>query len=118
MFCKVLLSRFKDIDVYLREEQAGFRSGRSCSEQIFTLRNIVEQSLEFQTPLYVNYIDFKKAFDSIHRPSLWRIADIYGVPQQYIAVFKSLYDNTGVGKLRPAGRMGPSRAFFAARDVA
>ena len=94
VFCKVLLNRLKDIDVYLREEQAGFRSGRSCSEQIFTLRNIVEQSLEFQTPLYVNYIDFKKDFDSIHRPSLWRITAIYGVLQQYIGVFKSLYDNT------------------------
>uniref|UniRef100_W6NBN1 Endonuclease-reverse transcriptase HmRTE-e01 n=1 Tax=Haemonchus contortus TaxID=6289 RepID=W6NBN1_HAECO len=43
-FCIVLLRRIcTAIDGQLREEQAGFRSGRSCSEQIFTLRNIVEQ---------------------------------------------------------------------------
>ena len=41
-FCRVLLNRLKDeIDHTLRQEQAGFRSGRSCCEQIFTLRNII-----------------------------------------------------------------------------
>ena len=91
-FCSVLLNRLKDeIDHTLRQEQAGFRSGRSCCEQIFTLRNIIEQSQEFRAPLLINYIDFKKAFDSIHRESLWKIAKIYGVPDKYINIFKSLY---------------------------
>ena len=94
VFCKVLLTRLKNIDAHLREEQAGFRPGRSCSEQIFTLRNIVEQSIEFQTPVYVNYVDFKKAFDSVHRSSLWEIAASYGVPSHYITLFKSLYENS------------------------
>ena len=72
-FCTVLLNRLNsEVDRLLREEQAGFRHGRSCSEQIFTLRNIMEQRREFQTPLSVNYIEFKKAFDSIHRESLWK----------------------------------------------
>ena len=91
-FCSVLLNRLKDkIDRILRQEQAGFRSERSCGEQIFTLRNIIEQSLEFQSPLLINYIDFKKAFDSIHRESLWSIVRSYGVPEKYINIFKSLY---------------------------
>jgi len=33
-------------DAELRREQAGFRKGRSTSEQIFVLRNIVEQATE------------------------------------------------------------------------
>lgn len=38
VFCSVLLQRLKDeVDNILREEQAGFRKGRSCSEQIFTI---------------------------------------------------------------------------------
>ncbi|XP_022240572.1 uncharacterized protein LOC106458595 [Limulus polyphemus] len=42
-FCYILLERLKDeVDALLREEQAGFRNGRSCTEQIFTLRNIIE----------------------------------------------------------------------------
>ena len=40
----------KEIDLKLRKNQAAFRIGRSCREQIFTLRNITEQSLEHQLP--------------------------------------------------------------------
>ncbi len=91
-FCSVLLNLLKDkIDRILRQEQAGFRRGRSCSEQIFTLRNIIEQGIEFQSPLLINYIDLKKAFDSIHRETLWNIVRSYGVPEKYINIFKSLY---------------------------
>jgi len=44
VFCSVLLNRLKDeVDNLLREKQAGLRRGRSCSEQILTLRNIIEQ---------------------------------------------------------------------------
>ncbi|KAK1798816.1 hypothetical protein P4O66_007096, partial [Electrophorus voltai] len=70
VFCSVLLRRLQQAeDEILREEQAGFREGRSCSEQIYTLRNIIEQCIEFQRPLLINFIDFKKAFDSVHRGS-------------------------------------------------
>uniref|UniRef100_A0A7I5E8S3 Reverse transcriptase domain-containing protein n=1 Tax=Haemonchus contortus TaxID=6289 RepID=A0A7I5E8S3_HAECO len=94
-FCIVLLRRIcTAIDGRLREEQAGFRSGRSCSEQIFTLRNIIEQCVEYGQPLVINFVDFKKAFDSIHRESLWAILKTYGVPQSFISIFKNLYLNS------------------------
>ena len=92
VFCRVLLNRLRpEVDKKLREEQAGFREGRSCNEQIFTLRNIIEQSLEFNRELLINYIDFKKAFDSIHRDSLCKIATLYGIPDKYVNIFKALY---------------------------
>ncbi|KAJ8417554.1 hypothetical protein AAFF_G00223970 [Aldrovandia affinis] len=95
VFCSVLLQRLKtEVDNILREEQAGFRKGRSCSEQIFTLRNIIEQCLELQTTLIINYIDFKKAFDSVHRESLWQIVQLYSVPSKYVNIFKALYRNS------------------------
>ena len=95
VFCKVLLNRLKNAtDCAIREEQAGFRPGRSCSEQIFILRNIVEQSFEFQMPLYINYVDFRKAFDSVHRPSLWNIVTSYGIPIRFVSIFKDLYEGS------------------------
>ena len=94
-FCSVLLERIKkEIDKKLREHQAGFRSGRSCIEQIYTLRHIIQQSLEFQQDIYINFIDFKKAFDSIHRDSLWKISRSYGIPDKYINLFKLIYENS------------------------
>ena len=41
---RIILERMKgEVDKTLREEQAGFRQDRSCSDQIATLRIIVEQ---------------------------------------------------------------------------
>ncbi|VDO19666.1 unnamed protein product [Heligmosomoides polygyrus] len=95
VFCTVLLRRLRDaIDDRLREEQAGFRNGRSCCDQIFTLRNIIEQCLEYRYPLHINFVDFKKAFDSVHRESLWEILKLYGVPTTFVEIFRSLYQNS------------------------
>ena len=79
------------LDETLRTEQAGFRKGRSCSDHIFTLRQILEQSHEFNSPVYANFVDFRKAFDSIHRDSLWKILLHYGVPEKLVNIIKLLY---------------------------
>ena len=60
---KVIIKRIsRGIDKKLRKEQAGFRSGRSTIEQIFLklLRNIIEQSVERNTSLYICFIDYEK----------------------------------------------------------
>ncbi len=61
------------------------------SDKIFVLRTIVEQSLEWNSSLYINYIDFEKAFDSIHYPSLWKILELYGFPGKVINILKDMY---------------------------
>ena len=92
VICRILLGRLDSaIDVRLREEQAGFRKGRGCIDQIFTIRNIIEQCLEWNSPLYINFIDFQKAFDSLHRSTLWKILQSYGVPDKLIVLIKLFY---------------------------
>ena len=59
-----------EVDKSLREEQAGFRQGRSCTDQIATLRIIVEQSIEWNSSLNVNFVDYEKAFDSLDGETL------------------------------------------------
>lgn len=69
----IILERVRDaVDDLLRESQAGFRSSRSTSDQIATLRIIVEQSLEWRSPLYINFTDYEIAFDSLDRSVLCR----------------------------------------------
>ena len=81
VFSRVILDRISEaLDPLLRKEQAGFRKGKSCGDHIFTLRQILEQCQEWNTPFYANFVDFEKAFDSIHRESLWRILWHYGIP--------------------------------------
>ena len=48
IFCSILLNRIRSaVERVLREEQTGFRPGRSCIDQSFALRNILEQSNEW-----------------------------------------------------------------------
>jgi len=70
LFNRIILERMKgEMDPWLRDQQAGFCPNRTC-DQIVTLRIIVEQSLEWNSPLYINFVDYEKAFDSINRDTL------------------------------------------------
>ena len=70
VFSTIMLMRVKDaVDMQMRENQAGFRKGRSCQDQIFCLNQTIEKCLDQQLPCLINFIDFKAAFDSVHRPS-------------------------------------------------
>ena len=65
-----MLESLDQLSNTLGENQAGFRVGRSGKAQNFKLRDITEQSVEYQVPMMINYINFKRAFDIVHRPSL------------------------------------------------
>ena len=81
------------VDDHLRKEQVGFRKGKGCTDHIFALRNTIRISVhEWQWWLYVNFIDFKKAFDSVRRDSLWKILQSYGIPSSIRDISKSYYD--------------------------
>ena len=88
-----VLERVKDtVDSQLRDQQAGFRKNRSCTDQIATLRIIVEQPLEWNSALYINFVDYEKAFDSVDREILWKLLRHYGIPSKLVSLFKSNYE--------------------------
>lgn len=93
IFNRILLERIRRaVDPQLRDEQAGFRPNRSCVDQIATLRIIVEQSLEWNTPLYINFVDYEKAFDSLHRNTLWKLLRHYGIPEKLVNIMRNSYE--------------------------
>ncbi|VDO79179.1 unnamed protein product [Schistosoma curassoni] len=72
---RVLLYRMNaSVDAQLRDQQSGFRKDRSCTDQIATLPIIMEQLIEWDSPVYINFINYEKAFDSVDRTIL-RIFD-------------------------------------------
>ncbi|VDP23839.1 unnamed protein product [Schistosoma margrebowiei] len=90
---RVFLNRMKDcVDAQLQDRQVGFRKNRSCTDQIATLRIIVEQSIEWNSSFYINFIDHEKAFDSVDRTILWKLLRHYGVPQKIINIIQNSYD--------------------------
>ena len=63
---KIILNRLRpQAEKIIAEEQAGFRAGRSTTEQIFNLRILCEKYLQHRQDLYHVFIDFKKAFDRV-----------------------------------------------------
>ena len=55
------------------------------------LRNIIEQVIEWNSNLYICFIDFEKAFDSVHRETLWKLLKIYGIPDKLVNMIKAMY---------------------------
>ncbi|KAK2169275.1 hypothetical protein NP493_1197g00070 [Ridgeia piscesae] len=91
---RVILYRLKTVvDAKLRDHQAGFRKDRSCTDQIATLRIIVEQSMEWDSSLYINFVDYEKAFDSLDRDTLWNLLHQYGIPDKRISLIKNSYED-------------------------
>lgn len=90
---KIILNRLKEhLEISINEEQAGFRAGSSCTDHINTVRIIIEQCVEFRSPLHLMFVDFEKAFDSVRRDQIWAALRRRGVPQKIIAIIKASYN--------------------------
>ena len=63
-------------------------------DQIFCLRILIEKCLEYQIPAVATFVDFKAAFDSVHRPSLWRIMREYGIPEKVVTIIRKTYSGS------------------------
>ena len=101
---RIILLRLQGaVDATLRDQQAGFRKDHSCIGQIATLRIIIEQSIEWNTSLYVNFINFEKAFDSLNRSVLWCLMRHYGIPGKFIRIIKNSYDKMTCRVLHASG---------------
>ena len=59
------------MDLEIAEEQAGFRAGKGTREQIVNLHIITEKAREFNQPLFLCFIDYTKAFDTVSHDQLW-----------------------------------------------
>ena len=67
-----------------------------CSDMVFVARQVMEKSIEHNTPLYVLSVDLMKAFDSIPRPALWILLRKLGVPLTMLNLVRSLQESTRV----------------------
>ena len=62
-----------DLYAAFQDSQAAYQPGRGTIEQIIALEQIIEKSIEFNNPVYIAFIDFTKAFDSIKLDKLWHL---------------------------------------------
>ena len=91
------------IDNILRKNQNGFRRNRSTTSQILTICRILEDVWAKNLQATLLFVDFTKAFDSIHRGKMEQILLAYGLPKETVAAIMILYRNTKVKVRSPDG---------------
>ena len=79
----MLMHLQKNVDVMLRDQQAGFRKDCSCTVKIATLRIIIEQSIKWNTSMST-FVDF--AFNNLDRNTLWSLMMHYSIPGKFITI--------------------------------
>ena len=96
IYAKIITQGFKTIsEAILLEEQNGFRIGRSCIDNVFTIKQTVEKRREFNLENHIAFRDLEKTFDRINRNQLWQILNKRGISYHLIEAIKA-YKNTSV----------------------
>jgi len=76
------------------KEQSGFRKNHSTTDQIFTLYSVVQKCLNKQgQKLYVAFVDFKKAFDSVRHDVLLNAINTEGITGKFFISLMSMYNS-------------------------
>lgn len=68
-------------------EQADFVRGRGTRDQIFNVRQLIEEARKFNTPMS----HYKKDFDCVKWNGLWNVLKKMEIPQYILSLLKNLY---------------------------
>ena len=89
----LLFNRIQPVlEPILRKNQNGFRKNRSTIGQILTVRRIIEGVRAKNLEAVLLFVDFSKAFDSIHRGKMEQILLAYGIPKETVDAIMMLYN--------------------------
>ena len=95
LFARIILDRIRPhLIKHQRAEQSGFTPKKSTVDRILALRVLVERRREYDKPFYAAFVDFRKAFDSVHRGALWDLLRLRGIPAEILRLIRALYTDT------------------------
>jgi sorting nexin-29 len=82
------------VENILGEYKGDFRAGRSTTDQLFTVKQILEKCWEFNINVYQIYVDFKQAYDSIQQEKLYRIIHEFNIPNKLTSLVTATMRNS------------------------
>ena len=74
------------------------------SGNIFVVRQVCEKYREYCRTAWHVFVDYRQAYDSVHRPSLWSILQHFQVPMKLIRLIKACYTNSR-GRVKVGGEL-------------
>ena len=98
----VLLERImKECAGFISDWQAGFRPERGCRDNVLLLRIMFEQAIANNEKLYVTYIDYSAAFDTVSHKFLDQSLAKAGASRKTRAMFRAIYAAAeGIARVR------------------
>ena len=88
---KILQARLQQyVNRELPDVQDGFRKGRGTRDQIASIHWIMEKAREFQKNIYLCFIDYAKAFDSVDHNKLYKILRVGNTRPSELCLEKSI----------------------------
>ena len=87
---KIIEKRLRE-ETSIGEGQFGFMPGKSTTDAIFVLRQVMEKHREKQKGLHVVFVDLEKAYDRVPRQEIWRCMREKGVPEKYVKIIQDMY---------------------------
>lgn len=97
VFCGVLNERLKGIferNKVMGEEQNGFRMDRRGEDNMFVVREVIENMKKSGRKGYFAFLDIEKAYDRVNRYKMCKILETVGVSEKIVNIIKSMYENT------------------------
>ena len=106
IFSSLLANKIKNYaEKFLGDYQCGFRQNRGTVDQLFVVRQIMEKFYEYYIDLYMLFIDFKQAFDSINRKQLYKTMQRFGISAKIIKLTVMTMENT-MASINIGGKTG------------
>jgi sorting nexin-29 len=94
-FSNILFNRLMPhVEATNGDYQCGHHNERSTVDQIFTVRQILETCGEYGKDTHHLFIDFKAAYESMNRRSLYAAMEEMNIPHKLIALVKTMMNNT------------------------
>jgi hypothetical protein len=85
--------------------QAGFRKGRGTADASFVLNHVVDTYRKRGSAVYAAFIDFRKAYDCVSRPLLWRSLRSMGIGGAFLRTLMGMYEDVQL-RVRVGGELG------------
>ena len=78
----------------LKHNQIGFRKGFCTADLVITVKTLIDKYLSQNKKLYLCFVDFKKAYDTVWRIGLLSKLQSYGISNRFINLLYSMYSKT------------------------
>ena len=76
-------------------EQAGFRRTYSTVEHLHTIKQLIDKAYGYRNHLYLVFVDFRKAYDTIEWDAVWNSLQQHGADQLYVEMLRKIYTQAG-----------------------